>query len=258
MASGRMIRSQISISPQVNDLSLKGALLFTWIIPHVDDFGRIHADPRRIKAKVVPMRDDISSKEIASLLNEMEDKNLIVLYSVENEIYLQLTKFEKHQSGLHKRTESKLPPPEAASNKDSGKFREIPGNSFPTRTGTEQEQELEQKKETSTSSPDFSISEIFEHWKKTMGHEKAVLEKKRISKISSALKLGYTVENLKNAISGCALSSWHMENKQDKLISILRDADCIDTHIERFVGGGAKHKNHVLKGLGYFDALGDT
>jgi len=147
MASGRMLRAQISLSPQVNDLSIKAALLFTWLIPHVDDFGRIHADPRRIKATIVPMRDDISAKEIPSLLNEIEDKSLIVLYRVDGDFYLQLTKFEKHQQGLHKRTISKLPAPEAANLLDSGKFREIPKNSHPTeqeqnRNRTEQEQNL--------------------------------------------------------------------------------------------------------------------
>lgn len=129
MATGRMLRSKISISPQVNDLSLKAALLFTWIIPHVDDFGRIHADPRRIKATIVPMRNDITIDDIKESLIDMYDQKLIILYTIEDELYLQLCKFEHHQQGLHKRTASKLPSPEAANLLDSGKFREIPGNS---------------------------------------------------------------------------------------------------------------------------------
>lgn len=240
MASGRMIRSQISLSPQVNDLCLKGALLFTWLIPHVDDYGRVNADPRRIKAKIVPMRDDIPSSEILLLLKEMESKNLIVLYTIEDEIYLQLTKFEKHQSGLHKRTESKIPPPEAALNLDSWKFREIPGNSYPTRTGTRTGTELEQeenlKTNTSPSAPDL-VQEIFEHWQKTMGKEKSSLDKNRISKIKNAMNLGYTVGQLKDAIVGCSLSEWNMgknpsNKKYNSLDLIFRNSDKIESYLE--------------------------
>lgn len=236
MASGRMLRSQISLSPQVNDLCLKGALLFTWIIPHVDDFGRLNADPRRIKAKIVPMRDDIPSNEILSLLEEMQSKNLIVLYTIEDEIYLQLSKFEKHQSGLHKRTESKIPPPEAALNLDSGKFREIPGNSYPTRTGTELEQEENLKTNTSPSAPDL-VQEIFEHWQKTMGKQKSELDKNRITKIKNAMKLGYTVGQLKDAIVGCSLDEWNMgknpsNKKYNSLDLIFRNSDKIDSFLE--------------------------
>lgn len=158
MATGRMLRSQISVSPQVNDLSLKAALLFTWLIPHVDDFGRLHADERRIKATIVPMREDIKIDDIKESLMEMYDQKLIVLYMIEDELYLQLTKFEKHQQGLHKRTSSKIPPPESANLLDSGKFPEIPGNSCLTeqnrteenRTGTEQKNSSEAKKPASS------------------------------------------------------------------------------------------------------------
>jgi uncharacterized phage protein (TIGR02220 family) len=138
MATGRMLRAKISVSPQVNDLSLKSALIFTWIIPHVDDYGRLNADPRRLKAIIVPMREDITIDDIKESLIDIYDQKLIVLYMVDDEIYLELTKFEKNQGGLHKRTASKIPPPETASLKgfdcfpgNSGKFREIPGNSPP-------------------------------------------------------------------------------------------------------------------------------
>ena len=240
MASGRMLRSQISCSPQVNDLSLKAALLFTWIIPHLDDFGRMQANPRRLKAVVVPMRDDIDLRDIHASLLEMEKQNLLSLYSVENELYISVSKFEQHQQGLHKRTISKFPPPpalEAALNLDSGKFREIPGDSPRTeqnRREQEQEEKRREKRNVEASPLDILISEIFDFWKKETKKEKSILDAKRKSKIKSALKLGYSAEKLKNAISGCLVSKWHIENKQTKLTSILRDADCIDGHIERF------------------------
>ncbi|MGN6347073.1 MAG: conserved phage C-terminal domain-containing protein [Candidatus Nitrosocosmicus sp.] len=111
MATGRMVRNQISVSPQVNDLSLKGALLFTWLIPHADDFGRLYANPRRIKAKVVPMRDDITSQDIEECLNEMMEKGLINIYENNEEKFLELTGFDRHQDGLQKRSPSAIPAP---------------------------------------------------------------------------------------------------------------------------------------------------
>lgn len=156
MASGRMLRGQISVSMQVNDLSLKAALLFTWLIPHVDDFGRFYGEPRRIKAIVVPMRDDIKIDDIKGALIEMYDQKLIILYVVDGETYLELSKFETHQQGLHKRTSSKFPSPKAASLLDSRKFPEIPGNSQKFPLEQEQEQEQEQEKNTLSGKPDDS------------------------------------------------------------------------------------------------------
>ena len=131
-----MLRSQISLSEQVNDMSLKSTLLFTWLIAHVDDFGRILANPKRLKALIFPLRDDISVDDIKESLIDMYDHKLAILYMIEDNVYLELTKFDNHQGGLHKRTASKIPPPEAASHKgfdvfpgNSGKFREIPGDS---------------------------------------------------------------------------------------------------------------------------------
>lgn len=85
--------------------------------------------------------------------------------------------------------------------------------------------------------PDFSVSEIFEFWKKTMGHEKAILDKTRISKIKTALKWGYTPQQLKNAILGCSGDEWHMgknpnKKRYDKLSLIFRSSDKIDGFIE--------------------------
>lgn len=145
MASGRMLRAQISISTQVSRLSLKAAFLFTWIIPHLDDWGRITADVEKLKALVVPRRDEIKIKDIKSALTEMEDHFLIVLYTANGESYLQFEQFEKHQTGLHKRTPSKIPDPKAASDKDSGKFPEIPGNSRPREEKRTEEKRREEK-----------------------------------------------------------------------------------------------------------------
>lgn len=121
MAERRMISKVISISEKVNSLSLFGRLLYTWMIPHADDFGRLPGSPAKVRALVVPMADE-TVKDVEEALADMHRKGLIIWYEVNGEKFIQITNFEKHQQGLHKRTKSKFPEP-------PDEFREIPGNS---------------------------------------------------------------------------------------------------------------------------------
>lgn len=121
MAVGRILKTQISLSEQVNDLSLKAALLFTWMIPHADDFGRLPDSSRRIKAMVAPMRDDISCVDVDSCICEMVESGLILRMNGA-EPFLQFPSWDTHQSGLKQKSESRFAPrdgvPLSASEKD--------------------------------------------------------------------------------------------------------------------------------------------
>lgn len=108
MANRRMVHKNISISVQVNSLSESAKLLFTWIIPHLDDFGRISGDPKVIKALVIPMSSQ-TTEEVESGLKEMEENGLIKRYEVTNQKVIQYPTFDKYQTGLKKRTNSKFP-----------------------------------------------------------------------------------------------------------------------------------------------------
>lgn len=86
--------------------------------------------------------------------------------------------------------------------------------------------------------PISEIEEVFNHWvatfRSTGRGPTPVLSDKRKSKISKAIK-DYGVKTCLEAISGCAMSDWHMgENprgkKYDDIELILRDS----AHIERF------------------------
>ena len=76
MAKARMLHKKISVSLQVNRLTLPAKLLFTWMIPHTDDEGKMKGDPEFIRATVVPMAK-WSFKKIREYLEEMQDKGLI-------------------------------------------------------------------------------------------------------------------------------------------------------------------------------------
>jgi DNA replication protein DnaD len=110
MAERRMISKVISISEKVNSLSLFGRLLYTWMIPHADDFGRLPGSPAKVRALVVPMADE-TVKDVEQALADMHERGLIIWYEVDGEKFIQITNFESHQQGLHKRTPSKYPSP---------------------------------------------------------------------------------------------------------------------------------------------------
>jgi len=81
-----------------------------------------------------------------------------------------------------------------------------------------------------------AVIQIFEYWKTIMNHPRAKLDSKRKRVITNALKLGYSLSDLKQAIDGCANTPYNMGKNEngsvyDDIGLILRDAD----RIERFM-----------------------
>ena len=81
-----------------------------------------------------------------------------------------------------------------------------------------------------------SVKTVFEFWKNTMTSPRSLLDDKRRKAIKSALKTGYTVEQMCDAITGCAKSDFHMgkndrNTKFNGLDLILRNAEKIDQFI---------------------------
>lgn len=84
---------------------------------------------------------------------------------------------------------------------------------------------------------DASVTAVFDHWKITMKHPKAKLDRKRKTWISDALKMGFTVDELCNAITGCSRTPFYMKDNPrgqyyDGLHVILRDAEKIEGFIQ--------------------------
>ena len=96
MAKARMLHKKISVSLQVNRLTLPARLLFTWMIPHADDEGKMKGDPEFIKATVVPMVK-WSFKKILEYLEEIQDKRLIYYWQENGEWFIEFIKWKEHQ-----------------------------------------------------------------------------------------------------------------------------------------------------------------
>lgn len=92
------------------------------------------------------------------------------------------------------------------------------------------------------------IGEVFDHYKAILNHPKSKLEDKRKNIIRARLKEGFTVTELKAAISGCSVSDFHMgrtpknQTVFDDIGLILRDA----AHVERFTAYLSKGKENVM------------
>lgn len=114
-ARGRMLWGSISTSERVNRLSLKAALLYTWLLTHADDQGRMSGDTETVKAVVVPLRKDIEVAEVPKLLIEMEVMELVILYSnetvFETPTIIQVVNWWDYQA-LREPKPSRYPPPD--------------------------------------------------------------------------------------------------------------------------------------------------
>jgi hypothetical protein len=112
MARGRMLDKCISLSEDINDLTLKEAFIYTWIIPHLDDWGRTTGSPRKLKAMIFSMKKEIRISDIQNALEKFKDKNLYFWEEVDGELILQMPpdEFNEHQSITEsKRAKSKYP-----------------------------------------------------------------------------------------------------------------------------------------------------
>lgn len=82
------------------------------------------------------------------------------------------------------------------------------------------------------------VREVFDYWRDKMIHPRAKLDSTRRSKIAARLRDGFTVDELKQAVDGCAESAWHMgdnpsSKKFDDIALICRDA----SKVESFIAG---------------------
>ena len=92
--------------------------MYPLLVAHADDFGRLDGEVFHIKHAVVPTSPR-KMDDIASALASMHAVGLILWYEADGRKCIQIVDFDRHQSGLHKRTGSDFPEP-------SGNFREIP------------------------------------------------------------------------------------------------------------------------------------
>lgn len=128
MARGRMISKSLSTSekfaaliPVAGDLAEFCQALYPLLLIHTDDFGRLQGDPFTVKTLCFPASPR-TLLEFAAALAHLHRSHLITTYVVLDKTYIQITDFDAHQMGLHKRTRSRFPRIPGT----SGNFPEFP------------------------------------------------------------------------------------------------------------------------------------
>lgn len=91
-----MLHNKISDSLQVNRLSLHAKLLFTWMISHADDDGRLNGEAEYIRGKIIPMTE-YTNAEVESFLQEITNQGLIHRWEVDGDWYIQFPKWLEYQ-----------------------------------------------------------------------------------------------------------------------------------------------------------------
>lgn len=97
MANRRMLSKKVSLSKKINRLTLKSQLVWTWMLPYLDDFGCYTADPEDIKHEVFP-KNKINIKDIEKSLGELSSAGLVRMYLADGKFYIQYSKFDDFQT----------------------------------------------------------------------------------------------------------------------------------------------------------------
>lgn len=106
MSRRRYISTELSTDIRLAELAEHGImplLLYTWAIPHFDDWGRMSGDPRQFKLTVCPALD-ISSSEVLAAIEQIENVGLWNRYVAERKwvIAVPSERWFKHQSYIGK------------------------------------------------------------------------------------------------------------------------------------------------------------
>lgn len=113
MANSRLLYKKISYSKQVNEVSDHAQLIFSWMIPHLDNFGKIEGDAELIRAIVRPHRPLNEIEKIEASILELIKAELIIRYEVKGNKIIAYPNFDTYQkNGITKRTGSMFPDPD--------------------------------------------------------------------------------------------------------------------------------------------------
>jgi hypothetical protein len=92
-----MIDKVVILSKKINAISEGAENLYYRVNIKADDYGRYHAEPEILKGQVYTLRK-IKLAEIFRRIDELWKIELIKLYVVKDEKYLEIVDFEKHQT----------------------------------------------------------------------------------------------------------------------------------------------------------------
>lgn len=92
------------------ELTRDQRLFYVGLWPNADDEGRLLLVERTLLGDIFPFEDDLDEKWVRETLETLQASGRCVLYEVDGDQYIQLTKFKDHQK-IDKPSKSRMPPP---------------------------------------------------------------------------------------------------------------------------------------------------
>jgi len=90
----RIIKSFSEVE-QFDKLSFQAEVFFRRLWNEADDFGRFHANPLLLKAKLFPLRESVRTTDISRWLAECEAVGVLACYTVDDVNYLEIKEFNQ-------------------------------------------------------------------------------------------------------------------------------------------------------------------
>ena len=253
MPRSRNIKPSFFMNDELGGLDPLARLLFIGLWTIADHKGQLEYRPARIKAQVLPY----DNCDIEQLMISLDKSRLITFYSDGENNYVKIDNFNKHQNPHpnEKKVSSVIPDYSekmrqlvdikgvAISNLQvsDNSIRDNADSCFPlTDSCSLKPESLKKHLPASQAKSDErlkEVSEVYSYWCQTMNKDsRTKLSKKRETKIKARLKDGFTVNELKIAIDGCAKSGYHMGQNDtgaiyDDIELICRD----DAKVKRFI-----------------------
>ena len=221
MIQKRLISKTISLSKKISKISDFAALLFTWLIPHCDDYGHMDRSAEMVKAIVMPLRE-CSVDSIEAALKEMENNELIVRYMVDETPYLEIVKWYDFQEFLKtwRNKVARYPMPPWSQDVGQAELMDIaftPPVKFP-KEGTEIKNNKEDQKVAQE-----TIQQIYEFYKVKI-NKAARYTQVAFEKIRNRLRK-FPPEDLEIAMTNFSQNAWWMEHNSDKGIAWFFSSD---------------------------------
>lgn len=250
----RTVKPEFFSDPDLNRFSVTTRFVALGLISMADDRGRIVEMGRSVAGFVSPT-GDVSDRQIAASLDDLESISFVIRYEVDPWEYLWLPKFWRHQS-INRPSESSLPAcpddpfqglsvTEAmarfkdGSLKDHGIGREGSQSDHesltPSRAGARSVPFLSSVGDSSQVSDRARARELFDLWRERCAHATAKYTDERKRKIEARLKEGYTVEQITLAIDGAARAAFVNDagKRFDDIELICRNGSKLESFMER-------------------------
>ncbi len=106
----RILKESVCVSESIDALSFQEEVFFYRLLVNCDDFGRMDGRDSVLKARLFPLRE-FTPQAIAAALARLEELGMVRRYRAGGRPYLQVVKWEAHQTVRAKR--SKYPAPDA-------------------------------------------------------------------------------------------------------------------------------------------------